>query len=126
MKARNVYWTDLSQVQWQRLRGLLPRPGRGAPRRHSERALLNALFYQLRTGCSWRLLPANFPPWGAVWQQFRRWRDNGTLDKVHAALRAEVRQRAGRAPEPSAAVLDSQSVRTTEKGGRKALTPPRR
>jgi transposase len=77
-----------------------------------------------REGCSWRALPHDFPPWEDVWDHFRRWRDTGTLERVHAALRTQLRVRDGRAATPSAVSLDSQSVRTTEKGGPRALTQP--
>lgn len=84
------------------------------------------MFYLTCTGCSWRVLPYDFPPWALVWEHFRRWRDAGTLERVHAALRAQARVQAGRAPLATAAALDSQSVRSTEKGGRSASMPARR
>ncbi len=82
--------------------------------------MLNALFYLLRTGGAWRLLPHDFPPHNAFWAQFRRWREDGTLDKLQEALRAQSRKKAGRKVAPSVAILDSQSVKTTEKGAPKA------
>lgn len=88
--------------------------------------MLNALLYQARTGCQWRLLPGEFPPWNSVWELFSRWREAGVLKAVHAALRDECRARTGRAAAPSAAILDSQSIKTTEKGGRAALTKAKR
>ena len=124
MKAKPFYWTDLRDEQWQILEPLLPKGGR--PPKYPRRAMVNALLYQARAGCSWRLLPENFPPWNSVWELFSRWRDQGVIAKVHAALRDECRRRAGRHGAPSAAILDSQSVKTTEKGGRAALTRAKR
>ncbi len=79
------------------------------------REIANGLLYVLCTGCPWRSIPHDLPPWGTVWTSFRQWRDGGTLDRLHDELRAQVRQQAGRDPHPSAVILDSQSVRTTEK-----------
>lgn len=126
---RQGYSTDLSEAQWEKIAPLLPQAknGRtGRPRRYTQREMLNAIFYLLRTGGQWRNLPHDFPPHGAVWMQFRRWRDGGTLEIIHDALRAQVRVQSGRDEAPSAAILDSQSVKTTEKGGQKALTRTRK
>ncbi len=123
------YPSDLSDAQWHRLQKVFPAPknGRsGRPRRHELREVVNALLYQARTGCSWRSLPHEFPPWSVVWDHFRRWRDNGTLEHLHTALRTQDRYQSGRKVAPSAAILDSQSVKTTEKGGLRASTQPRK
>jgi len=79
--------------------------------------VVNALFYLVKTGCQWRLLPREYPPWQTVYYYFRCWRDDGTWDRLHAALRTQVRQQVGKTMQPSAAILDSQSVKTTERGG---------
>ncbi len=90
------------------------------------RQVINAILYIVVTGAQWRLLPKDYPKWQTVYHYFRRWRDDGTLDRLHAALRDRARAEAGRDPDPSAAILDSQSVKTSEKGGRAASTLARR
>lgn len=81
------------------------------------REVLNAIFYVTRTGCAWRMLPHDFPPWGTVWFYFRTWRNDGTWETINARLREQVRRRCGRKSEPRIGVLDSQSVKTTDRGG---------
>ncbi len=118
--ARTSYPTDLTDEQWQRIEALLPpaRGGRtGRPRTYSRRSVFDAIFYRLRTGCSWQMLPRSLPPHELVRFHYRRWRDDGTRQEVHDALRRPVRVAAGREPTPSAAIRDSQSVRTAGKGG---------
>ncbi len=116
---REPYQTDLSDDEWQRIELHIPKPKtkRGKKREHSYREILNAIFYLLRSGCHWRMLPHDFPKWKTVYHYFRLWRINGTWEQINASLRTELRTTENRNPEPSAAVLDSQSVKTTETPG---------
>lgn len=120
------YPSDLSDAQWMRLEPLLPpvRSG-GRPRAHPLREVVDALRYVLRGGIAWRALPHDYPPWQTVYHYFRTWRMDGTWERLNDELRELVRERVGRNAQPRAAILDSQSVKTTEKGGRAATMGPR-
>jgi putative transposase len=124
--TRPRYPSDLTDRQWRLLAPLVPpaKPG-GRPRSADMREVVNAILYVLRNGVVWRALPHDFPPWKTAYHYFRAWRRDGTWERIHDAVREQVRTRDGRAASPSAAILDSQSVKTTEKGGRAATTPPR-
>ena len=127
MDGRRPYPSDLTEAQWAELALLVERPrrvdGRGRPRRVDLREVVNAILYVLHEGCRWRALPHDFPAWETVYWYFAKWTDDGTITRIHDALRRRVRDAAGRDPEPSALVIDSQSVKATEKGGTSATTP---
>jgi putative transposase len=115
---RRAYQTDLSDAEWSCLESHLPAAkANGRPRLHSLREILDAIFYVVRSGCAWRLLPHDFPPWKTVYHYFRFWRLDGTWERMHTALRERVRVRRKRNPQPSAAIVDSQSIKTTGVGG---------
>lgn len=115
---RKAYQTDLSDAEWSCLEDHLPAPKTtGRPKTHSTREILDAVFYVVRSGCAWRLVPHDFPPWKTVYHYFRLWRLDGTWERLHEALRRRARVRLGRDPQPSAAIADSQSVKTTGVGG---------
>ena len=115
---REAYPTDLTDTEWQLLAPHLPAPKEGGrPRRHAVRNILNAIFYILRSGCAWRLMPHDLPPWKTVYHSCRLWRVQGLWERLHAALHAAVRVKLGRDPQPTAAIIDSQSVKTTLVGG---------
>lgn len=120
MNARERYPSDLTDDQWEVIKDLIPapRPG-GRPAKYQRREIVNGLLYVTRTGCQWRALPHDLPPWRVVYWYFMAWRDDGALERVHDRLRSAVRKAAGRDVQPTAAVLDSQSVKTTEAGGPK-------
>jgi putative transposase len=112
------YPTDLSDGEWAMLEPFLPDPKRhGRPRFHSPREILNAVFYVLKSGCQWRLLPREFPPWKSVFHYFRKWRIDGRWKRINRVLRRRLREKLGRDPEPSAGIVDAQSVKTTGVGG---------
>ena len=122
-----LYPSDLTDAEWTFLEPLVPppKPG-GRPPSWNRRSLLNAIFYLVRGGCAWRMLPRDYPPWQTVYRYFRAWREDGVWDSVNAALREQVRVAAGRHSTPSAAIMDSQSSKTTEKGGLVAMMVARR
>src|SRR5215217_985072 len=101
---RKAYQSDISDAEWSCLESHLPAPkANGRPRMHSTREILNAVFYIVRGGCAWRLLPHDFPPWKTVYHYFRSWRLDGSWERMHSALRKRVRVRLNRDPQPSAA-----------------------
>ena len=126
-----MYPTDLTEGQWRILSELIvkPRPAilrRGRPTKQDFRPEINGILYVVKTGCQWRMLPAEFPRWQRVYGYFRRWRLDGTWDRVMQILREEVRRKAGRKTTPSVAIVDSRSVKTASKGGSAVSTRARR
>jgi putative transposase len=116
-EQRQAYTSDLTDEEWSHLRMLLPdTQGRGNRRsRHQQRELINAMNYVIRTGCQWRDLPHDFPKWKTVYSYFRELKEIGVWQEINTILRRGVREQAGRNPEPSVVIVDSQSVKTTEK-----------
>src|SRR5215831_5518793 len=131
-RERRVYPSDVTDEEWALLEPLIPavKPG-GRPEEIEQREMVNGILYVLRSGCPWRLLPHDLPNWSTVYLYFRQWKRAGIWEQVNAALRRDVRVRLGRDPEPSAAILDSQSVKTSAvrgdergyDGGKKNLRP---
>ena len=124
---RTSYPSDLTDAQWRRIEPLIPpaKPG-GRPRTVNLREICNGIWYVLRSGCAWRMMPHDLPPWSTVYFDYRKFRQSGVWQRLHDALRDQVRQEDGRETSPSAAIIDSQSVKTTEKGGRADMTPAKR
>ena len=126
-----MYPSDLTDVQWNKLERLLkePRTGRhagGRPRKYELRRVVDALLYVVKTGCQWRQLPSNFPPWKSVHEHFRLWRDSGVWERIGKTLREQGRSAKGRNATPSVAILDSQSAKTALKGGGAVTTRARK
>ncbi len=115
--------SDLSDQEWALIADLMqPNPSGGRPPKHPRRDILDAIFYVAKTGCQWRYIPKNLPPWNAVYMQFLRWRDNGKIEQIYDVLHKKLRTTVGKTETASVGIMDSQSIKTTEKRGLQGLT----
>jgi putative transposase len=124
---RQAYLTDLTDKQWVIIAPFIPsaKPG-GRHRTVNIREVINAITYVLKSGCDWRMLPHDFPKWQIVYAYFRNWKKDGTWKRLHDALREKVRIKVGKKRQPTAGIIDSQSVKTGKKGGFVAMMLARR
>ena len=126
MRAR-TYSTDTSDAEWRIVEPLIPAPKPGGRPAHIDRRdIVDAIFYVKRGGVSWRLLPADFPHWKTVYDYFRQWKSTGLYEQINAALRVQVREALGRNAVPTAGIVDSRSVKTSQKGGSGGMTEARK
>ena len=124
---RSSYPTDLTDKQWKLVKPLIPTAEPGGRRREVDvREIVNGILYLNRNGCTWRSMPHEFPKWSTIYYYFRRFQGDGTWEKIHDVLRGKVRKKVGKKKSPSAAIIDSQTVKTTEKKGSVAGTTPAR
>jgi putative transposase len=127
MEDKQRYPSDLTDAEWEWLEPLLPKPKRGGrPIKHPRRLIADSIFYIVRGGCSWRMLPKDLPPWQTVYDYFRQWAQQALWFQIHQILSTMVRVRSGRSPTPTAAILDSQSVKMGDQTGVRGLDPAKK
>lgn len=127
LKIEKRYPSDLSLNQYKILERLICwQPSKGRKKAHPLLEILNAITYVVKSGCQWRMLPKDFPPWKTVYHYFRLWTLDGTIELIHDTVRNSLREKLGRNAEPSALIVDSQSVKTSVKGGHADMMPARR
>jgi len=121
-----MYNSDITDKEWEILAPFVAQGKMGRPRKHEIQDIINAIRYVMKSGCQWRLLPKDFPPWQTVYDYYLRWRKNGKWQEIHDALVKQVREKVGKEPKPTVGIIDSQSVKTVQKGGLKDMMPARK